>query len=405
MTEVNGSRAAGQPPADDSGRGRLFTRAFVTLTIAELAYFTAAGLMLPVTPLFAAGPLGASELLVGLTVGAFSVTALILRPFAGRISDRHGRRPLLVVGALLFALVTAGHVLAGDLAVLIVLRLLLGAAEALFFVAGFAAVADLAPAGRTGEALSFNSLALYLGIAIGPALGESLLASGGFEVAWLGGAALALTAAALAATMPETASPERALAPPGPIICRMAVGPSVALFTGIAGMSGFLWFVALHAQNLGMSGTGGVLFAFGGTVIATRVVFARLPDRLPPFRLGAAALVLIAVGLAIAALVHSEFGLLAAALAMAVGVAFTTPAFFAAIFSRVPASERGSASGTASMFLDLAFAGGPLVVGAVAGVAGIPAGFGAAALVALSGAAGSAFFFLPRYRPVEATSD
>src|SRR5664279_5260550 len=52
------------------------------------------------------------------------------------------------------------------------LRVLLGVAEAAFFVAGVAALADLAPAERLGEALSYNSLGLYLGITAGPALGD-----------------------------------------------------------------------------------------------------------------------------------------------------------------------------------------------------------------------------------------
>jgi hypothetical protein len=47
---------------------------------------------------------------------------------------------------------------------LVVLRLLLGAAEALYFVAGFAALADLAPIGCAAEALSFNALALAVGM-------------------------------------------------------------------------------------------------------------------------------------------------------------------------------------------------------------------------------------------------
>src|SRR5688572_9202557 len=80
---------------------RLFTPAFVLLALCELAYFTAAGLTIPATPLFAEGPLGANELWVGITVGTFSVTAVVLRPFAGQTSDRQGRRPLLIGGALL----------------------------------------------------------------------------------------------------------------------------------------------------------------------------------------------------------------------------------------------------------------------------------------------------------------
>ena len=57
-------------------------------------------------------------------------------------------------------------------------------AEAAFFVAGFAMLADLAPPARMGEALSYNSLGLYLGISFGPPLGELLLENWGFTVAW-----------------------------------------------------------------------------------------------------------------------------------------------------------------------------------------------------------------------------
>ena len=173
------------------GSDRLFTPAFVALTLSELAYFTAAGLIIGVTPFFVTGPLGSDEAALGLVAAAFSVTTLLLRPFAGRLADRRGRRPLLVGGALLCAIAILGHLMATGLATLVALRLLLGVAEAFFFVAGYAALADLAPRGRTGEALSYNSLALYLGIAFGPIVGQLLLEGGGFAWAWIGGSALA----------------------------------------------------------------------------------------------------------------------------------------------------------------------------------------------------------------------
>src|SRR4051812_33936903 len=146
----------------------LFTPAFLALTLSDLAYFIAAGALIGVTPFFVTGPLAGGPAAVGLAVGAFSLTTLVLRPLAGRWADRHGRKPLLVGGAVLFAVLVMGHLLVTDLAWLVVLRLLLGAAEALYFVAGFAALADLAPPGRAGEALSYNSLSLYVGIAAGP---------------------------------------------------------------------------------------------------------------------------------------------------------------------------------------------------------------------------------------------
>src|SRR5918992_103397 len=137
-----------------SSSERLFTPAFVALGLSELAYFSAAGLLIGLTPFFVTGPLGGDEAGVGLSGAAFGVATLILRPYAGRLADRRGRRPLLIGGALLVAMVMLGHLLAANLVVLLVLRLLLGVAEGFYFVAGFAALADLAPPGRTGEALS-----------------------------------------------------------------------------------------------------------------------------------------------------------------------------------------------------------------------------------------------------------
>ncbi len=269
---------------------------------------------------------------------------------------------------------------------LIGLRLLLGVAEAFFFVAGFAAVADLAPPGRTGEALSVNSLALYLGIAIGPLIGEVLIDLGGFALAWAGGAALALTAALIAMSIPETADPDRVVDPSAPLISRAAIGPSLGLLTGLAGMAGFLAFVTLYARDLGMDGSRLVLLEFGLIVVGCRLVFARLPDRVPPYRLGAAALAAIALGLTVVAVVGTVEGLLIGAGIMAVGVAFTTPAFFRAIFSEVRPSERGAASGTASAVIDLAFGGGPMLLGLVVGATSIAAAFGVGAAIAAFGA-------------------
>ena len=91
--------------------GSLFTAAFVALTLSDLAYFTGSGALIGVTPFFVTVPLGSEKAGVGVAVGAFSVTTLLLRPLAGRWTDRHGRRPLLIAGAFLFAVLVMGHLL------------------------------------------------------------------------------------------------------------------------------------------------------------------------------------------------------------------------------------------------------------------------------------------------------
>jgi MFS family permease len=280
-----------------------------------------------------------------------------------------------------------GHVLVTNLPGLVALRLLLGVAEALYFVAGFAALADLAPPGRAGEALSYNSLALYLGIASGPLIGQGLLALGGFRLVWGGTGLLLAIAALLASRVPETRDPTAGDEPAAPLIHPAALVPGLGLFTGVAAGSGFLAFASLHADRLGLDAWSTVLGVYGIVVVTCRILFATLPDRVQPLRLAAAALTASGAGLVLIAAVPAVWSLLAGAVVLAIGSAFLTPAVFAAIFRNVPPSQRGSAAGTASVFIDLGLSGGPIVLGLVAAASSLSAGFLAAAAMAGAGSA------------------
>jgi MFS family permease len=161
-------------------------------------------------------------------------------------------------------------------------------------------------------------------------------------------------------------------------------------------MGGFLAFVALHAPDVGMDGSAPVLLLFGLVVVTCRIAFARLPDRVPPFRLAAVALALAAAGMGVASVFVSIPGLLAGAVLLALGMAFVTPAIFAATLARVPPAERGSAMATVSVFIDLAFGAGPILVGFVAGLISIPAGFAAVGILAAIAAVGVTLSLGPR---------
>lgn len=189
----------------------LLTRAFVALCLADLAWFVSTGVVVHTLPLHVTGPLRGGEAAAGLAFGAFAVSALLLRPLAGRMADTWGRVPLLVAGATLCAACLVLMPYAGGVAVVVTLRVVLGVAEAAFFVASMAALMDLAPPGRTGEAISYNSLALYSGLAVGPLLGELLLRSSGFPAAWWGAAALAGAAGLIALLLAGHLAPLPAL--------------------------------------------------------------------------------------------------------------------------------------------------------------------------------------------------
>jgi MFS family permease len=381
---------------------RLVTPAFVALTSSELAYFTAIGMLLPVVPLYVTDRLGAPAAAVGLAVGAFALTALLLRPLAGRLADRWGRKRLLVAGAALFTLVLIAHVAITDLTHLVGLRVALGAAEAAYFVGATAVLTDLAPPERLGAAMSYSSLGLYLGLAAGPLLGEALVEWAGYDAAWLGAAALGLVALLLTRLVPATAS--GGAEPDAPGLDRGALGPGLAFVAGLAGIGGFLGFVALYSRDVGLDGAGTVLLVYGSVVVVGRIALAGTTDRLPAARLSALALLLCGAGLVTMGTVRTTTGLFAGTVVLAVGGTLLTPAFFRLLMSRLPAHRRGAGAATFSIAVDLGLGGGPVLFGTLVQVGSIPAAMVIMGGVAVAtAAAGRLLARGRRDRPLDAT--
>ena len=372
--------------ASRAARPTLLTPTFLLVALAELAYFTADGILLPALPRYVTGPLGGGDVAVGVVIGAFSVSAFLLRSWAGIQADRRGRRILMVAGASVFAVSVLGYSFASSTELLVGMRLLTGAGEALFFVGALAANVDLAPPERRGEAISFASLSLYIGIGAGPLIGEPLIDRFGFRAAWGASIALAGVAVVLSLSLPPMRPVEQA--PSGErhrLIHPAGLLPGLILLATIWGMGGFLAFVPLYAMDLGMAGSGLVLGLFSGIVVLIRSVGARIPDRVGPGRTTRVSLVLSTVGLATIGLWQQPIGLVVGAAVLGVGVALFTPSLFTLAVEGVPSGERGAVMGTTSAFLDLAFGLGPATLGFVAAGVGRSGTFLVGAAVAAMG--------------------
>jgi MFS family permease len=371
---------------------RLVTRPFVVLVAAGLAFFTAGSAVLPVASQFAEGPLEANTVGVGIAIGAFAIGSLLLRPAVGWGSDRFGRRPLLVFGTLLSIAALVLHMLVDSLPMFVVARAMLGAAEAFFFVSMLAAASDLAPPGRSGEAFNLASLALYLGLAIGPPIGESVLDVSGFDAVWIVAAGLTVIAAVLSLAVPETAPAVLAAAAGETKRVRARLFHPAGLFPGLLvllgtwGMAGYFAFVPLHAKEIGMSGSAVPLTVYAVLVVVLRLVFAKLPDQVGAARLSGTALIVATIGLTVIGLIPTQIGLVAGSAVFAFGMAFMMPALLTLAVSRVDETERGAVVGTTSVFLDLSFGLSPAFLGAVAATAGYAGVFLASAVVAGCGA-------------------
>ena len=369
------------------GREKLITPAFVCITGASLAYFIAIGVLAPALPRYVEDELGGGGLEVGLAVGAFAVSAALLRPTVGRIGDVRGRRILVIAGGLVAAVSILGYDLAVNLPTLIGMRLLTGVGEAAIFVGAATAVQDLAPPSRRGEAASYFSISVYGGLGLGPVLGEYVRTTWGFHTTWAVTAALCVVAAIVGSRMPDA---RPVIDPDAPPALRRwlhpaAVRPGVVLALSACGYAGFGAFVPLYIEQVGLQSAGGVFAEYAVAVLAVRIFAATLPDRIGSVRGASIALVLQSGGLAAMAIFASAPGLYASTLIFAMGTSMLYPSLFPMVVDRAPESERSQAVATFTLFFDVAQGLGAVILGALVTIGGDErwAFAGASALIAL----------------------
>ncbi len=350
---------------------RVVTKPFVLTMLAEFALCMSIGMLLAVVPVYADDDLGVGSFGVAVAVAAVSPMVLVCQPFAGRYADRNGRRILIVAGGVLAAITVAGYVIADSLPLLVLLRLLTGAGEAMALVGAATIVTDLAPEQRRGEALSIFSLGLWGGLALGPLVGELVLGETRFDAVWLLAAAFCLAAGLIGLLVPETA-PTRVAEETSAarLVHPAAIGPGLVLSFTVLGFAGLGTFGALYAREIGLDGAGTVFLVFSAVVVSTRVVARQVPDRLGPKRTSRIALGLIAAGLFTVGLWNVPAGLYLGTVVVAFGHALAFPSLMTLAVNSGPANERSSIVGTFSAFTELGFLVGALSLGAVASALG-----------------------------------
>ncbi len=180
----------------------------------------------PLLPLLARD-LGASAPALGLIVGASTITGILLKLPAGAWSDVAGRRPFLIAGGLVFAVMPFAYIGVGTLGALAALRFAHGSATAIFNPVVSAGISDIAPPSRRATWLSVAATVQGVGQAIAPLIAGWLIAQGDYTVAFIVAGAIALAVPVIAASWPS--APPRARADRG---CNS--GPASAAWRGIA---------------------------------------------------------------------------------------------------------------------------------------------------------------------------
>ena len=322
-------------------------KGFVTLWSTVALDLVGFGIVVPILGRYAER-FGASGFEVGLLFASFSLAQLICAPLLGRLSDRIGRKPVILislVGTAIGSFITAA---AGALWVLFIGRILDGASGASVAVVQ-GAVTDIAPVEERPRLLGLIGAAFGVGFVIGPALG-GLAALGATHLPFLVAGTLATINAIVAwFRVPETRTVRSV---PGPRVRTRSVrlwDLAVVGFVAVTAFSGFeATFSLLMGERFDLteSGVAAVFVFVGLTLVASQIVLIRPANG----ALGVAGslqagLVLNLVGFFALSVAESWVVLVPALVALTIGQGLVSPNLSTLVAGSVPDERRGEALG------------------------------------------------------------
>jgi DHA1 family tetracycline resistance protein-like MFS transporter len=184
-------------------------RRLVTILLIVFVQMVGAAMILPILPLFAEEQFGLQPQLITLLVTAFFAAQFLAGPYLGRLSDRHGRLPILIISQIGTAVSFLMLALAPNAAILFLARILDGITGGNLIVAQ-AYITDITPRERRTMALGFIFAIFGIGFVIGPALGGALAFAFGPRVPYVVASVAAVVVVLLTwFTLEETVSPEQ----------------------------------------------------------------------------------------------------------------------------------------------------------------------------------------------------
>ena len=357
---------------------------------AVLIGFLVIGVALPVLPLHVHDDLGYGPVMVGVVAGCQFAAALIARIWSGRSSDRRGAKWAVMAGlwaaaaaGLLYLLSLSVLNMPGlSVAVLLAGRAVLGGAES-FIITG-ATAWGLARVGapHAGKVIAWTGTAMFAAFAAGAPLGTVLYGKGGF-------AAVAVATAVAPLITLLLIAPLRGAAPAhknGPgilsVISRLWL-PGVGAALSSVGFGAIIAFSSLLFVEHGWMPVWLAFTAYAAALIAARLLFGHLPDRIGGAQVALVSVLVEAIGLALMGYAGSAALATLGAALTGLGYALVFPAFGVEAVRLAPSESRGVAMGAYTACLDIALGvSGPLL-GFVASGAGYSAVFLVSAILVL----------------------
>ena len=349
----------------------IWTRSFVSLFFTNISVFIVFYGLVTTLPLYAIGVLNRTDEEAGLLMTVFLLSAIVVRPFTGKILDIVGKRKMLWIGLVLYLICTILYYFIQPFAGLLVLRFVQGIWFSIITTATISIAADIVPIKRRGAGLGYFSMSTNLAVVLGPLIALSIIQSYSFDVLFIALSIFMIIGVLTSLSAPVGVVPEKS-----DVKGNLSIGDlfekgaiPVALLGSLIALSyaSVLSYLSIYAQEKGLLALASTFFlVFAVVMLLTRPFTGRLFDEKGPQYVLIPGFIFFAIGLILLANMDSASSFLVAGAFVGFGYGALVPSLQTLAVQSTKHERSGYATATFFTFFDSGLAIGSFVLGLIA---------------------------------------
>lgn len=349
----------------------IWTKPFISLFSTNFSIFIIFYGLVTVLPLYATDVLERSDEDAGLLMTIFLISAIIMRPFTGKLLDLAGKRKMLWISLFLYLICTVMYYFIEPFSILLILRFVQGIWFSIATTASGSLAADNIPPSRRGAGLGYFTMSTNLAVVVGPFIALTIVQYFSYDIFFIAMSLLLIIGALTALSIP----PEKQPAVP-PVRAKMTLNDlfekkslPIALIGSLVAFSyaSILSYLSIYSQQKDLLYLTSSFFAvFAIVMLVSRPFTGRIFDEKGPRYIIIPGLVFFMFGLILLAYMDSPFTFLLSGAFIGLGYGAIVPSFQTLAIQSTTHERSGYATATFFTLFDTGIAIGSFILGIVA---------------------------------------
>lgn len=343
--------------------------------------------LMPTLPVYIVEHLHAHKGQVGYVLAAYTLSAIIIRPFTGYFIDSFGRKTIYLISFLLFAATFAVYPFAGTFVLLLFLRFFHGFLWGIAGTSGATLIVDVIPPLKRGQGIGIYGISMTIAMATGPVLALWIMGENNYKSMFFSSSAVAISGFLLLLFVryPRFQPTEKQKFTFRNIVATEAIPMAIVqLLFGIT-YGAVISFITLYAKDIHITQTSPFFLMIAGGIFISRLWSGRIFDRNGPKYLIISAILFLISGFTILSTVQNIPGFYISAFLIGIGSGIIMPTLQAMSINVVDKNRRGAANATIITAIDLGIGIGSVLLGFLSEKIGLSLTYFLCAIILLSG--------------------